>query len=59
MGEWVTVLRHRGFEIKVMNGATEADEQGYKVDSWVVWHKTLPTVAEAVALIDDIMSDPA
>lgn len=55
MPEWITILNHRGYDIKVLQGAGADDDHGYKVDSWVVWAHTYPTVAAAVAVIDQIV----
>lgn len=57
MKEWVKVCTHKGFDIKVLNGAEEGDEFGYKVDSWVLWADTFPTVADAIAAIDELTND--
>ena len=54
---WVAVHTHKGYDIKTLQGAGAAEEQGYKVDSWVVWAQTYPTIAEAVAVIDQIASN--
>jgi len=57
MSEWITVHRHRGYDIKVLRDAGANDDQGYKVDSWVVWAHTYPTIADAAAVIDEIATD--
>jgi len=53
--EWMTVYRYRGYDIKVLNGAEAEDEQGYKVDCWVLWANTYPTIEDATRDIDDVI----
>lgn len=55
--EWVKVYSHKGFDIKILSGAEVGDEMGYKVDSWVLWANTYPTVADAIAAIDEMTND--
>lgn len=49
--KWVTVHRHKDFEIEVLNGATDVNEIGYRIKGY----ETLPlfnTVAGAINYID-------
>lgn len=57
MPEWITVHQHKGYDIKVLQNAGPDDEQGYKVDSWVLWANSYPTIGNAVTAIDDKAAD--
>ncbi|MDF2648244.1 MAG: hypothetical protein K0Q73_4049 [Paenibacillus sp.] len=55
--EWVTVQMYKGVEIRVLNGAEEGDEMGYKTfPAMTSWDALYPTVADAIESIDKFRS---
>lgn len=51
---WVTVYRHKGFEIQVLTIAENPNEFGYRIDSPAFGDRRFNLVADAVQAIDDM-----
>lgn len=54
MKEWISVYKHKGYEIKVLNNAEVGDEFGYKVEPTISEGTTYLTVGVAIEAIEKI-----